>query len=127
MWRISSLTAQVDDDTRILVLPVPESKRATKIQDTFYNVKSYSDLISRTSTIEERLAITAASQPKLYEDKTQEEIERERKFRQRQRMEKIMRVRTYQFGGIGVLAFMYIFVYRKFMHPKPVLNSVVYH
>lgn len=27
IWRISSLTASVDDDTKILVLPLPESKR----------------------------------------------------------------------------------------------------
>ena len=38
VWRISSLTAQVDDDTRILVLPVPESKRVTKIAETSYSV-----------------------------------------------------------------------------------------
>jgi len=28
IWRISSLTASIDDDTKILVLPVPESKRS---------------------------------------------------------------------------------------------------
>ena len=36
VWRISSLTASVDDDTKIMILPLPESKRATKIQDTKY-------------------------------------------------------------------------------------------
>lgn len=36
IWRISSLTASVDDDTRILVLPIAESKRETKIADTTY-------------------------------------------------------------------------------------------
>ena len=34
VWRISSLTASVDDETRILVLPIPESKRTTKIAET---------------------------------------------------------------------------------------------
>ena len=34
VWRISSLTAQVDEDTKILLLPLPESKRKTRIQDT---------------------------------------------------------------------------------------------
>lgn len=27
IWRISSLTASVDDETKILILPIPESKR----------------------------------------------------------------------------------------------------
>lgn len=31
IWRISSLTASVDDETKILVLPLAESKRAVKI------------------------------------------------------------------------------------------------
>ena len=31
VWRISSLTAAVDDETKILVLPLAESKRAVKI------------------------------------------------------------------------------------------------
>jgi hypothetical protein len=44
IWRISSLTASVDDETRILVIPVPESKRKTKIVDTKYTLKSYEDL-----------------------------------------------------------------------------------
>lgn len=36
IWRISSLTTFVDSDTKILLLPLPESKRAVKIQDTNY-------------------------------------------------------------------------------------------
>ena len=36
IWRISSLTASVDDETKILILPLPESKRKLKIADTFY-------------------------------------------------------------------------------------------
>lgn len=31
VWRISSLTTFVDADTKILLLPVPESKRKVKI------------------------------------------------------------------------------------------------
>ena len=31
IWRISSLTAFVDADTKILLLPLPESKRKVKI------------------------------------------------------------------------------------------------
>ena len=36
IWRISSLTASVDDETKILILPIPESKRPVKIADTVY-------------------------------------------------------------------------------------------
>ena len=36
IWRISSLTAYVDDETKILLLPIPESKRTVKIKDTQY-------------------------------------------------------------------------------------------
>ena len=43
VWRISSLTASVDDDTKIMILPLPESKRATKIQDTKYLMQTYKD------------------------------------------------------------------------------------
>lgn len=62
VWRISSLTAQVDDDTRILVLPVPESKRVTKISETRYSVLNYPDLLSRTANIEKLLAVDEGSQ-----------------------------------------------------------------
>ena len=31
VWRISSLTTFVDADTKILLLPIPESKRKVKI------------------------------------------------------------------------------------------------
>ena len=43
MWRISSLTASVDDDTKIMILPLPESKRATKIKETKYLMQTYKD------------------------------------------------------------------------------------
>jgi len=36
LWRISSLTASVDDETKILILPLPESKRQVKVSDTKY-------------------------------------------------------------------------------------------
>ena len=41
IWRISSLTAFIDDDTKILILPVAESRRQVKIQDTKYLFKVY--------------------------------------------------------------------------------------
>ena len=43
IWRISSLTASVDDDTKIMILPLPESKRVVKIADTNYSLKTYQD------------------------------------------------------------------------------------
>lgn len=41
IWRISSLTASVDDETKIMILPLPESKRLVKIADTKYNLQTY--------------------------------------------------------------------------------------
>ena len=45
IWRISSLTASVDDETKILVLPLPDSKRLVKVADTNYSFETYGDLI----------------------------------------------------------------------------------
>ena len=45
VWRISSLTASVDDDTKIMILPLPESKRAVKISETQYQLQSYKDFV----------------------------------------------------------------------------------
>jgi len=47
IWRISSLTASVDDETKILILPLPESKRQVKIVDTVYQLSSYEQLIEK--------------------------------------------------------------------------------
>lgn len=47
LWRISSLTTFVDNDTRILLLPIPESKRSVKIQDTKYIYQNYGDLLQK--------------------------------------------------------------------------------
>lgn len=46
VWRISSLTAYVDDETKILLLPVPESKRKTKIMDTKYTFNKVGDVLN---------------------------------------------------------------------------------
>lgn len=48
IWRISSLTASVDDETKILVLPLAESKRAVKIQDTQYSTDSFETLNTKS-------------------------------------------------------------------------------
>lgn len=36
------------------------------------------------------------------------------------------KIRYYQFGGIVGAGFFYLFVYRRFLHPKSITNSVVY-
>ena len=41
-------------------------------------------------------------------------------------MGKLVKFRTYQFGAIAGLAFFYLFVYRRFLHPKSITNSVIY-
>lgn len=55
IWRISSLTTYVDADTKILLLPIPESKRKVKIQDTKYSLATYEDLASRHGAVESEL------------------------------------------------------------------------
>ena len=45
IWRISSLTMFIDADTKILLLPQPESKRNVKIRDTKYAFSTVDDLV----------------------------------------------------------------------------------
>jgi len=42
-------------------------------------------------------------------------------------MNKMMKIRKYQFLGFTGIGFFYFFIYRKFLHPKSVMNSVLYH
>lgn len=56
IWRISSLTAFIDSETKILLLPLPESKRKVKIQDTFYSFKTYEDLYKKNFDIVNELS-----------------------------------------------------------------------
>lgn len=53
IWRISSLTAFIDADTKILLLPMPESKRTTKVKDTAYSFQKVADLIAAKKKLEE--------------------------------------------------------------------------
>lgn len=69
IWRISSLTASVDDETKILVLPLAESKRQVKIKDTKYQIDSFDKLRDNAIKIENDLAIEKGT-VKRYEDKT---------------------------------------------------------
>jgi len=45
MWRIKSLRVSVDEDTKILLLPLPKSKRTKELIDTRYSFKTYGDLV----------------------------------------------------------------------------------
>ena len=47
IWRIKSLRVAVDDDTRILLLPLPESKRTKKLIDTKYEITTFKDLYEK--------------------------------------------------------------------------------
>ena len=77
MWRISSLTASVDDETRILVVPLPESKRKVKVADTKYNAKTYTELYNLIMSAEEQLSPETDGSAKRFDDKTEEELEEE--------------------------------------------------
>lgn len=125
IWRISSLTASVDDDTKILVLPQAESKRAVKIKDTNYVLDSFEKLLDFGSQIESGL-LTEKGVIKRYEDKTQEEIHEDQVRKRKQQFGKLIKFRTYQMAGIAGALFFYLFVYRRFLHPKSITNSVVY-
>lgn len=126
LWRISSLTTFVDADTKILLLPIPESKRKVKIQDTFYNVNNYGDLFSRNDDVSFELA-EAEKKNTRFEDKTSEEISADIRKKRRVQMQKLNQIRTWQFLGMGGLLFGYLFVYRRFFASKGVMNSAIYH
>lgn len=81
IWRISSLTAAVDSDTKILLLPQPEAKRSKKFIDTSYGFKSVDDLFAMKAEIEKSMS----SKKERFEEKTGDEIKEESvKKRQKQ-------------------------------------------
>ena len=88
IWRISSLTTFVDADTKILLLPVPESKRKVKIQDTTYSLKTYGELLSKNKQIVSTLKELETRNVR-FEDKTQEEISQDIKKKRRVQMTKL--------------------------------------
>ena len=126
MWRISSLTASVDDETRILVVPLPESKRKVKVADTKYNAKTYTELYNLIMSAEEQLSPETDGSAKRFDDKTEEELEEEMARKRKQQFGKLTRFRYYQFTGLLGVMFFYLFVYRQFMVPSPVMNSITY-
>jgi hypothetical protein len=74
IWRISSLTAFVDEETKILLLPQPESKREVKIKDTKYEFQKVGDLMERKAKIEKDLEPEEQQEDKRYEEMTSEEL-----------------------------------------------------
>ena len=127
IWRISSLTAYVDDETKILLLPVPESKRKTKIMNTLYNLQSIKDLLNLKGGIEKVLTSEVEEEEiKRFEDLTQEEILDDIHKKRQHQMKHMLKVRKYQFIGLTMCGIFYFMVYRNFLHPKSIINSVVY-
>jgi len=94
IWKISSLTASIDDETKILILPQPESKRATKIVETTYGLTSYESLKECVSEVEGSLA-EEKQVVKRFEDKTREEIEQDQVRKRKQQFGKLVKFRTY--------------------------------
>jgi hypothetical protein len=65
----------VDFETKIILLPLPESKREVKIKDTKYSLTSIGDLVDKRDKIEGLLTFKEEEKEyKRYEDKTEEEI-----------------------------------------------------
>ena len=113
----------MDEETRILILPLPESKREVKAADTKYEISSYGDLLSTTRGFKKSLTSDAEGSPRRYEDRTEDEMRDEMARKRKQQFGKLVRFRYYQFGGILGGMFFYLFVYRRFLYPTPVLRS----
>jgi len=65
----------IDTDTKILLLPLPESKREVKIKDTKYELKTPKDVLDKNEIIQTSLKSENKSvENKRFEDKTKEEI-----------------------------------------------------
>lgn len=64
---------------------------------------------------------------KRFEDKTQEEIEQDVMRKRKKQYAKLGKIRFYQIGCILLFGFAYLFVYRPYLKPKAIQNSVVYH
>ena len=83
------------------------------------------DLVGKCQKYEE--SITEKEQEvKRYEDKTQEEIHQDMIQKRRKQINSNIKIRKYQFLGMTVLGFFYIFAFRPYLAPKPVYGSVLY-
>uniref|UniRef100_A0A7S3JE05 Uncharacterized protein n=1 Tax=Euplotes harpa TaxID=151035 RepID=A0A7S3JE05_9SPIT len=126
IWRIKSLRVSVDDDTRILLLPLPESKRSKKLVETEYNLDSYQDIIRRFERKQEKYEHLLDEEYKRFEDKTEEEVLEDIKHRRRKQFQSMNRMRKYQFMFFAGALMFYLIIWKR-IAPKPVLNSLVYH
>lgn len=97
LWRISSLTASVDEETKILVLPLPESKRKVKVSETKYQVNSYKDLVKTLDQANDDLVDENkdGSGPRRYDDKTEDEMRDEMARKRKQQFGKLVKFRYY--------------------------------
>ena len=93
IWRISSLTSYIDEDTKIVILPKPESKREVKPIDTKYSMKTYEDLFTVSEEKEKHNMERKAE--KRYEDMTEEEMKQSIAKRRKQRFQQHNRLRLY--------------------------------
>jgi len=111
-----------------LILPLADSKRAVKTADTKYDARNYEQLLDSIKNIEGTL--TTAPQDgggaKRFEDKTKDEINEDMARKRKQQFGKLVKFRYYQAGALMGSLFFYLFVYRRFLFPKPVLHSISY-
>ena len=126
IWRIKSLRVSVDDDTRILLLPLPESKRSKRLIETRYTFQTYQDIIRKYERKQEELESAVDGEYKRFEDKTPEEVLEDIKHRRRKQFQQMNKIRKYQFMFFTGAFVFYFLVWRRF-RPKPVLDSLVYH
>ena len=64
---------------------------------------------------------------KRFEDKTMEEIHDDVLKKKQHAMNRVMKIRKYQLLFFSVAGIFYLAVYRNFLHPKSIMNSVLYH
>ena len=84
------------------------------------------DLLAKQENIE--LDLTFKEQEKenkRYEDKTQAEIAEEIEMKRTKQLGRMTTIRKWQFGGIIFAVSFYLTVYRKFLHPKAIMNSAL--
>ncbi|CAI2372594.1 unnamed protein product [Moneuplotes crassus] len=126
IWRIKSLRVSVDEDTRILLLPLPESKREKKLIDTRYALETNGDLYTIFNDKQGIYKSIDNENYKRFEDKTSEEIEEDIKAKRRKQFQTMTKVRKYQFMFFFGALIGYILLWPR-ISPKPILNSTMYH
>merc|ERR1712216_1072672 len=93
-----------------------------KIADTTYEMESQGDFARLVDRKVKEM--TGEASAERFSDKTQEEVEWELSRRKRLQFKHLVTTRKYQLGGLLGCVFFYVFVYRKYLHPKPVASTV---